>query len=170
MQTRRTRNWMVLVAALGGLALTGGCSKSGAGGGGGGGGGGGAPVELSIAKLGLKCKAPKGSSVVDFMGDPAVKLPDHSMVTFAKPSSIQEAKLDAAIKDVKESYKGASAFKKEKLPSGWVFTYVNKAPIGTMSMVKARLVFGKKVWMCTGNAKSAAQQSAALAVCKSVKK
>jgi hypothetical protein len=143
------------------------CSKSSAGGAGGTGGG---TEELTIPKAGnLKVTAPKGSKVEDLMGDPAVKFPDSSMITFAKPSAIQEADLDAAIKDAKSSYQGSSSYKKEKLANGWIFSYVNKAPIGTMYMVSARLKFGDKIWMCSANVNSEAQQTTAYNACKSLK-
>lgn len=164
-KTSKSRSTLTpLIIAIGAaLLLPGGCSKSG------GGGGGGAPVTLSIAKLKLKVTAPKGSKVIDMMGDPAVKFPDGSMITLNKPTAIDEAKVDAAIKDIKGSYKGASGFKKHTLASGWAITYINKAPIGTMHMVKARLTFGKQTWNCVGSSKSTAQQTMALEACKSLK-
>ena len=153
------------------LIVSVGCSKSkgGAAGGGGGGGGGGGTAELAIAKAKLKVTAPKGSQVIDMLGDPAVKFPDASMITLGKPSPIQEAEVEKAVKEVKSSYKGASAFKTVKFGNGWAITYINKAPIGTMYMVQARLTFGKTIWMCNANVKNAAQQATALEACKSLK-
>jgi hypothetical protein len=154
------------MAVLAVTAFEGACSSTGDAGSAGGGG----TEELTIAKAGnLKVTAPKGSKVEDMMGDPAVKFPDGAMITLAKPSTIQEADLDAAIKDARSSYQGSSGYRKEKLANGWIFSYVNKAPIGTMYMVSARLTFGDKVWMCSANTSSEAQQKRAEAACKSLK-
>jgi hypothetical protein len=131
---------------------------------------GGGTEELTVAKAGnLKVTAPKGSKVEELMGDPVVKFPDNAMITLAKPSAIQEADLDAAIKDEKSSYQGSSGYKQEKLANGWIFSYVNKAPIGTMYVVKARLELGDKVWICSANTRSEAQQATAYEACKSLK-
>jgi hypothetical protein len=133
--------------------------------------GGGDAVDVVIKELGnAKVKAPAGSKAEDMMGDPAVKFPDGSMITFAKPSTIQEAELESAIKGTKELYDKASDFSQEKLENGWIYKFINDAPIGKMYMVEARLKVGDATWMCKGNANTPDQQNTAYNACKSLTK
>jgi hypothetical protein len=78
------------------------------------------------------------------------------------PKSADDAKKEA------EMYTPLNA-KTEALPDGWILTFENKGDMGTNYWVMSRREIGGKAYKCETTASQASQQTAVVAVCKSLK-
>lgn len=135
----------------------------------GGSGGGGEMTTLDLAKIGLKAKGPKGADVGDgVLGDGVlIQAPGYAVnIELAKdstPKTIDEAKSEAEMYTPKN-------IKTEKLADGFVFTFENKGGMGTNYWAQVRRDIGGKSYWCTTTGAQAAQQTNAVALCKSLTK
>jgi hypothetical protein len=82
--------------------------------------------------------------------------------TWKSPQTIDQAKDDA------QSYTPKN-LKADKLADGWVLTYDNTGSMGANYFVTVRRDLGGKTYKCSTTGSEAAQASAAVAACKSLK-
>jgi|GEM_PF-2236294 len=122
--------------------------------------------DVDLPKTGLKGAAPAGSNVSDMMGSDMVQGPG-LVVTVANVEgdavTIEKAKEDA------DMY-GPENLKEEKLDDGFVISFTNKGGAGTNYWVEAYRTIGDKQFKCSTTASQEAQQTNAIAFCKSLKK
>lgn len=127
-----------------------------------------APATLELAKLGLKIDAPAGSEVRDgIVGGVMVHGPglvvNVDVASETRPKTLDEAKKDAEMYTPKN-------IKTETLGDGWAITFENEGAAGTNYWVNVRRDIGDQSYWCDTTAGQPAQQSNALAACKSLKK
>jgi hypothetical protein len=125
---------------------------------------------LKLGKLdNLKITAPDAEVSDGLMGKGvSLSSPDIGVLSIEEETASDPKTLDAA----KEEYSliNTKNTKTEKLSDGWTMVFENTGSMGTNYWVAARREIGGKAYKCTSTLTTKAQQTAAVAACKSLKK
>ena len=122
---------------------------------------------LDLSDFGLTAAAPAGATVQK-MGKKVMVRGTDLVVTVGPAASFDAADVKAALSEA-EGNKGEN-MKPETLADGFILTYENKGSAGSNYWVAARRTIDGKDYSCGTTASTPAQQSAAAAFCKSLKK
>lgn len=122
--------------------------------------------DLALPKTALKGTAPAGSTVSDMMGSDMVRGP--GLVATVKAVDGDAVTIEKAKEDA-DMYSPEN-MKEEKLDDGFVLSFTNKGGMGTNYWVQAFRTIGDKQFECSTTASEEAQQTNAIAFCKSLKK
>ena len=125
---------------------------------------------VKIEQLGLTIDAPGDAVVKDAIGGNGVQIQGGDLfVHVGLPGKFDKATLTEVIEEEKSS-KSAENLVPEELDDGWALSFTNTGGLGTNYWVDVRRTFGDVTYRCDTSASTQAQQDAALAACKSLRK
>jgi hypothetical protein len=123
--------------------------------------------DLALESMGLQIAAPAGSSVRDaIVGEGYMVQGPGLVLTVAAATDSDPADL-AAAKEDNEMYSPEN-IGEEELEDGYILTFTNSGGMGDNYWVVGRREIGDTVVMCKTTASQEAQQTAAVAACKSI--
>ncbi len=123
--------------------------------------------DLVLGSLGLQIEAPAGSAVRDaIVGDGYMVQGPGLVMTVEEAGDSDPADL-AAAKEAHDMYSPQNV-NEEELEDGYILTFTNSGGMGDNYWVVGRREIGGKVVMCKTTASQEAQQTAAVAACKSI--
>lgn len=125
--------------------------------------------EVALEKLGLKAKAPAGSSVGDAIVGEGVMVQGPDLVVTVEEASDTRPKTEEEAKKEVDMYTPKN-LATEKLEDGWSLTFDNEGGMGANYFVQVRRDIGDKTYWCETTASKPEQQANALAFCKSLAK
>ncbi len=125
--------------------------------------------EVELEKLGLKAKAPAGSSVGDAIVGEGVMIQGPDLVVTVEVASDSRPKTEEAAKKDVDIYTPKNLVT-EKLEDGWSLTFDNEGGMGANFFVQVRRDIDGKSYWCETTASKPEQQANALAFCKSLAK
>lgn len=123
---------------------------------------------LKIEALGLSIDAPAGTKISEMAGSQMLQGPG-LVVSVSEAGSLVAESMAAEVEEAKDMY-SATDVTQEEVEGGWHVTFQNKGGMGTNYWVNSHLTIDGKVYTCGTTASNKAQQDAALAACKTLKK